>query len=75
MIQRALLILALTAVGADASSLGAQDADFRFQPPRDSVIQRARDLVVDGKFVDGRRVLDSVIAANPLPAELFPVAV
>lgn len=61
MSRRALLALALF---AGTTSLPAQDIELTVAPPRDSVVQHARDLVLDGKHADARKLLDSVIAAN-----------
>jgi hypothetical protein len=61
MSRRALLALALL---AGATSLPAQDIELTVAPPRDSVVQHARDLVLDGNHADARKLLDSVIAAN-----------
>jgi cell division protein FtsN len=47
------------------SALSSQTTDTADRAARDSVIQRARKLVEDGKAADGRKLLDSLVKATP----------
>lgn len=51
----------LIALGAPAA---AQDVDLALRPPRDSALVRARAMVTGGEAAAGRKVVDSVLAAN-----------
>ena len=57
-----------------AQTVVAQGTDFTFRPPTDSAILAARALVVDGKFDEGRAVLDSILAAHGPNSEMYPEA-
>jgi cell division septation protein DedD len=54
-----------------SASAAAQDVDFALRPPRDSLIIRARALVVDGQADEGRRLVDSVLAASGADADRY----
>ncbi len=54
-----------------STSLEAQDVDFALRPPRDSIIARARSLVVDGEGDAGRKLVDSVLAASATDADRY----
>ena len=53
-----------------ASSLTAQQRDTT-RGPQDSLIQRAKKLLDDGKAADGRRLLDSVMKVSPPESALY----
>jgi len=55
--------LVTTALAVLALSAGAQEADLAIRPPADSTLARARQLVLDDKGAEGRRLVDSVLAA------------
>jgi cell division septation protein DedD len=61
------LVIALAFTGA----LGAQDVDLALRPPRDSIIARARAMVVDGQADAGRKLVDSVLAASAADADRY----
>ncbi|HET9455010.1 MAG TPA: SPOR domain-containing protein [Gemmatimonadaceae bacterium] len=68
-IGRALLCAVLT-----AAPLAAQDVDLALRPPRDSALARARSMVTGGDAEAGRKVVDSVLAANANDAAMYPEA-
>lgn len=57
-----------------AAALRAQVTDTTTRPPQDSVIQRARELVADGRTADGRRLIDSVLNVTPPDSDLYAEA-
>jgi cell division septation protein DedD len=60
------LIRALVALSlVSGAALPGQTTDTTNRASRDSVIQRARKLVEDGKAVDGRKLLDSLVKSTP----------
>ena len=68
-IGRALLCAVLT-----AAPLAAQEVDLALRPPRDSALARARSMVTGGEAEAGRKVVDSVLAANANDASMYPEA-
>ena len=48
-----------------SAGLSAQTTDTTDHAPRDSAIQRARKLVDDGKAVEARKLLDSLVRVTP----------
>jgi cell division septation protein DedD len=68
-IGRALLCAVLA-----AAPLAAQDVDLALRPPRDSALARARAMVTGGEAEAGRKVVDSVLAANANDAAMYSEA-
>lgn len=69
MIRRALLFALLT-----AAPLAAQEVDFALRPPRDSALARARAMVAGDAAEAGRKLVDSVLAANEKDPEMYAEA-
>ena len=57
-----------------ASAAQAQDVDLALRPPRDSALARARAMVTGGEAEAGRKVVDSVLAANANDAAMYSEA-
>ena len=54
--------------------LRAQDAELTVKPPQDSALSRARQLVVDGRAAEGRRMIDSVMRTSPNDPSIYAEA-
>jgi cell division septation protein DedD len=59
---------------AFGAALRAQTIDTTIRAPEDSVIQRAKQLVTDGRAADGRRLIDSVLNVVPPESERYAEA-
>jgi cell division septation protein DedD len=67
-------LLAFALLLAAASAAQAQDVDLALRPPRDSALARARAMVTGGEADAGRKVVDSVLAANANDAAMYSEA-
>jgi cell division septation protein DedD len=67
-------VAALVALLLWSTELRAQETDTTARVPADTVIQRARQLVADGRVADGRRLIDSVLSITPPDSALYAEA-
>jgi cell division protein FtsN len=61
---RKAVIRALAVLTLCGYTIPAQEADSASRAPQDSVLERALQLVKSGREIDGRRLLDSILAST-----------